>query len=219
MPMETKTTFEPPQTPWLDLAEAARYLGVHFTTLRRWADAGKVPCMRTPGGRRRFSLADLERFVSQSRLPSPPVTALAFPTERSNDLVRRQLAEHGMQREGWIGHLDEIQRMKFKYSGQMLLGLLMQYNSRADSGEVFLHEAEHLAKDYGAICSQSGMTVSEAVQAFLFFQHSILDMIFETSSLNGNLDEPGKRLYQRTNEFMDALMVAMVDSYCQNNLR
>ncbi|MCL4562771.1 MAG: helix-turn-helix domain-containing protein [Chloroflexi bacterium] len=217
--METKTTtFETPSTTWLDLAAAARYLGVHFTTLRRWADAGKVSCMRTPGGRRRFALADLERFVSQSRLPSPQVKSLALPVEHSNDLVRRHIVEHGMPREGWINHLDEIQRMKFKYSGQMLLGLLMQYNSRLDSGEVFLREAEHLAQDYGTICAQARMNVSDAVQAFLFFQHSIMDMIFETSSLNGHLDDAGKRLYQRTNDFMDALMVAMVDSFCHDKL-
>ena len=38
-------------TQWLDLSAAADYLGVHFTTLRRWTDDGKVPCIRTPGGR------------------------------------------------------------------------------------------------------------------------------------------------------------------------
>ena len=44
----------------LRLSEAAALLGVHPDTLRRWADAGQVPCTRTPGGERRFTRADVE---------------------------------------------------------------------------------------------------------------------------------------------------------------
>jgi excisionase family DNA binding protein len=58
----------------VDLAAAAAYLGVHFTTLRRWADAGKIAHIRTPGGRRRFSQTDLEQFrqsLNQAVSPLP----------------------------------------------------------------------------------------------------------------------------------------------------
>lgn len=44
----------------LRLSEAAAVLGVHPDTLRRWADSGKVPSARTPGGERRFNRADLD---------------------------------------------------------------------------------------------------------------------------------------------------------------
>ena len=39
---------------WLTLSEAAEQLGVHPTTLRRWADNGDIPVSVTPGGHRRF---------------------------------------------------------------------------------------------------------------------------------------------------------------------
>ena len=48
---------------WVTTAAAAEYLGVHITTVREWAGRGRVKCYRTPGGHRRFDLADLERFV------------------------------------------------------------------------------------------------------------------------------------------------------------
>ncbi len=43
-------------------ALAAKRLGVHVDTLKKWADEGKLDCWRTPGGHRRFSSQDLERF-------------------------------------------------------------------------------------------------------------------------------------------------------------
>jgi len=46
-------------TPELRLAEAASILGVRPETLRRWADEGKVPFVRTPGGERRFRREDI----------------------------------------------------------------------------------------------------------------------------------------------------------------
>ena len=48
---------------WLTLKQAAHKLGVHPTTLRRWADAGEILVMLTPGGHRRFAMADVERFA------------------------------------------------------------------------------------------------------------------------------------------------------------
>ena len=48
---------------WLRVAAAAQMLEVSEHTLRRWADAGVVPCRRTPSGQRRFLPGDLERFL------------------------------------------------------------------------------------------------------------------------------------------------------------
>lgn len=45
-------------------SQAARYVGVSLATIRRWTDAGHISCYRTPGGQRRFSRDQLDRFVS-----------------------------------------------------------------------------------------------------------------------------------------------------------
>jgi excisionase family DNA binding protein len=45
-------------------SQAARYLGVSLATIRRWTDAGHVSCYRTPGGQRRFSRDQLDRFIN-----------------------------------------------------------------------------------------------------------------------------------------------------------
>ena len=48
---------------WLSLKQAAERLGIHPITLRRWADNGELPTLLTPGGHRRFAVADLDRFA------------------------------------------------------------------------------------------------------------------------------------------------------------
>jgi excisionase family DNA binding protein len=53
----------------LNASEAAEFLGVSTSSVRKWSDQGLVPVYRTPGGQRRYSLTDLERFLESMREP------------------------------------------------------------------------------------------------------------------------------------------------------
>ena len=57
---------------FLNVSEAADFLGVSAASLRKWSDEGLVPVYRTPGGQRRFSAGDLERFLDSMRQPTTP---------------------------------------------------------------------------------------------------------------------------------------------------
>jgi transcriptional repressor of dcmA and dcmR len=53
-------------TELLDISEAARFLNVSETSLRRWTNDGLLPCLRIGGRReRRFRTADLLAFMEQ----------------------------------------------------------------------------------------------------------------------------------------------------------
>ena len=52
---------------WLRVRQAAELLGVSASTVRRWADSGKVASRRTPGGQRRFARADLAALLPPAR--------------------------------------------------------------------------------------------------------------------------------------------------------
>lgn len=56
--MTNDVTYEPLLTP----AEAARALAITPVTLTRWAQAGKIACIRTPGGHRRYKASEVERI-------------------------------------------------------------------------------------------------------------------------------------------------------------
>ena len=47
----------------LSTSQAAQALGVSLGTIRRWSDMGYLQSYRTPGGRRRFSQEQIDKFV------------------------------------------------------------------------------------------------------------------------------------------------------------
>ena len=51
---------------WLTLGQAAKYLGVAQSTIRKWSDQGRVPAFYTPGGHRRYRRGDLDNFLERS---------------------------------------------------------------------------------------------------------------------------------------------------------
>lgn len=52
-----------PQTLPMTTGDVAKVFKVHTSTVIDWADAGKLPCFRTPGGQRRFLREDVEAFL------------------------------------------------------------------------------------------------------------------------------------------------------------
>jgi two-component system OmpR family response regulator len=84
---------------WLTLGQAARFLGVAQSTIRKWSDGGQVPTFYTPGGHRRYRRADLQAFLDRSgtaRRPTEgPVVLVVDDDERTRELVRTTLESEG----------------------------------------------------------------------------------------------------------------------------
>jgi excisionase family DNA binding protein len=211
--MPEQTPSESPFEQWVDLSEAARILGVHFTTLRRWADTGKIPHIRTPGGRRRFARSELENFLRNlDQAPSTTqTTALAKTPAQIQPST--QSSAHPLERSSWTDLMDEEQRSKMRSSGQRLLALLMQYNCRSDPGESFLDECRQMGQEYGRICYQANMSMVDTINAFQYFRRSVLESVHETSFLNGENDSASQRIFQRTIHFLDTFLLEIVASY------
>ena len=57
---------------FLNVSDAATYLGVSAASLRKWSDQGLVRVYRTPGGQRRYAPEDLEGFLASMRQPAVP---------------------------------------------------------------------------------------------------------------------------------------------------
>ena len=110
---------------WLTLGQAARFLGVAQSTIRKWSDQGRVPAFYTPGGHRRFRRGDLESFLARSgpgRQQAGPAVLLdvMMPHVDGWEMLRRIQERHGA---GAIpvlmfsGQVDENARRQAASSG------------------------------------------------------------------------------------------------------
>jgi excisionase family DNA binding protein len=83
---------------WLTLGQAARFLGVAQSTIRKWSDQGRVAAFYTPGGHRRFRRGDLDAFLARSgpgRQQAGPAVLVVDDDERVRELVRSELEREG----------------------------------------------------------------------------------------------------------------------------
>jgi excisionase family DNA binding protein len=198
----------------IELAEAARLLGVHPSTLRRWADSGKISHVRTLSGRRRFERVAVEQKREQMQPETAPAAEPRYFEQQTLDLARQSTRDLDARQAVWMGKLSDEQRMLFRYGGQRLLGLMLQFISRTGSAETYLAEGRRVAADYGRICAGAGLSAAQTAEAFLYFRRSILESVHSTR-LSGAHDPDGDRIFLRTVDFFDALLVATIESHAR----
>src|SRR2546423_12710096 len=114
----------PAEAQWLGLGRAARLLGVHPITLRRWADAGEIAVMLTPGGHRRFALADLQRFAAERKQLRVTSGLEQSWAEQALQHTRREMA--GRRTEPWLAAFGDADRQHSRELGRRLMGGMLQ---------------------------------------------------------------------------------------------
>src|SRR5436853_3337883 len=93
---------------WLTLGQAAKYLGVAQSTIRKWSDQGLVPAFYTPGGHRRFRRRDLDGFLARSGRAHEPGPLVLIVDD---DPALRRAVRASLESEGYsvreAGNADE----------------------------------------------------------------------------------------------------------------
>lgn len=192
----------------LSLAKAARMLGVHPTTLRRWADHGDILVMLTPGGHRRFPLSEIARLKATS---SKRQGAAAEIVDRALMEARERLASHS--REGWLHKFDDTQKVKLRSMGQEVLNLLQDYLSRADpqiSDDSVLDRIRHIGTQYGELAAGVELSLSELLEATSFFRDSTLESAVVGSDTT---NESFRNRFRSINTFFNTLLVSASLAY------
>jgi excisionase family DNA binding protein len=84
----------------LTLGQAAKYLGVAQSTMRKWSDLGRVSAFYTPGGHRRYRRSDLDQFLDRSGRSASthvegPLVLIVDDDARLREYVRVNLEVEG----------------------------------------------------------------------------------------------------------------------------
>lgn len=188
---------------------AAKHLGIHPNTLRRWADQGEIPVMVTPGGHRRFAMADLDQFAEQHRRLKQVAGLEQLWAERAMAQTRQGLARHHDAR--WVKVFDPAGREQKRQLGQRLMNVLLQYIGHDDNGADLLAEARAIGREHATTAQQLGLALVDALQAMLFFRDTMTEVALQLPEVaDANL-----RLLRRINTLLNAVHLAVVEGYVQ----
>ncbi|WP_420629348.1 MerR family transcriptional regulator [Candidatus Leptofilum sp.] len=207
--------FLPETEQWLSLSQAADLLGVHSTTLRRWADGGQISFMLTPGGHRRFALSDLNQFAAGRRQVQLPSSLEQLWAEKALTQTRQEISAH--KGEGWLTQFDDKVREQHRLLGRRLMGLTLQYISDPESNGVLLKEAKGIGLEYGRLAIQANLPLTEALETTLRFRDMLVDTAFQLPSTATIKPEANLRLMRRINELLNVVQLAIAQIYEQQS--
>lgn len=201
-----------PDARWLSLKEAAALLSVHPTTLRRWADSGKIPVMVTPGGHRRFSRADIDVFLSDHHQLASNAPIEQVWAENALKVTRQQVVQQ-QSSQPWLQTMGEEKRGQHRQLGRQLMGVTLQYISSEPENRSLLDDAHNIGLKYGHISTQMGLPLTEALKAAMFFKDHMVETALHLPDSTQTRPESNIRLMQRINNLLNQVQLAIAEVY------
>lgn len=202
---------EPLNTRWITLGQACKLLGVNESTLRRWADAGHVRSFRTPGGHRRFSEEDLRVLMSgqvpASREPYDSIGNIALTR------IRRRLQRGSGQGAHWYDELSEEERDNLRPLGRRLVTLVSEYLSGVTNRPHLIDEARGIAREYGTLLVRDGLSLRDAVEAFIFFRRMLDETAMEEAQKSDLTGDKAIELWELLTNLGDQVLLSIAESY------
>ena len=132
------------QPEWLTLGQAATYVGVAQSTMRKWTDSGRVSSFKTPGGHRRYRRNDLDQFLEGSGRVGPSTVAGPVILIVDDDAKLREYVRVNLEAEGYVvreaSSADEgLESLDEESPDLILLDVMMP---RVDGWEMLRHVQE-----------------------------------------------------------------------------
>ena len=196
----------------LSLTDAATLLGVHPTTLRRWADQGDILVMVTPGGHRRFPRTEIDRLRGASAHAENEDQFAQHLVDRALAHTREQLTQ---QRDAtWVTGFNASERDAKRESGRRLMQLLGQLLAASDSKlEPLLDEVRTIGGTYAEDALRIDMGITDVLRAITFFRDQILESTLAGPDAVPMDQKAGRRAIQRINTFFSAMLLAVAAAF------
>lgn len=201
---------------WLTIHEACTLLGVDQSTLRRWSDAGKVPVFRTPGGHRRYAEDDLRALLGEGpRRQERPRVSRQVLADRSYSAYEEEYLRGARERR-WFHAYSTTNIEEHRRLGRRLVDLAVRFAAAAPhSGDrpSLLTDGEQIGIHYGRSGAAAGLTISETVEAFLYFRFPVVRAVMGMIEEEGLAAKLAARLFVEIGHFMDRVLVATVQAH------
>ena len=180
----------------MSLGEVCRALEINEATLRQWADRGRLPVYRTPGGHRRFLRDDVEALLDQKQSEG------SDPEDLALQRIRSKLSQSDVSEQAWMESFQAEGRDRMRLFGRRLLSLLLRNDRDGRNGRKgeTMSETHMLGHEYGSEMAARGVPLTDSVQAFLFFRQAVVEAV-----------QPDR--LRQVVEVSDGVLVGLVDAY------
>ncbi|MCJ7511708.1 MAG: helix-turn-helix domain-containing protein [Anaerolineales bacterium] len=196
---------------WLSLREASRRLGIHPTTLRRWADSGEIPVLLTPGHHRRFSIEDIQRFAEHRRQVKVITGLEQMWSDQALAQTRIRLDESRQNQ--WLAAFDQGEREHKRELGRRMLQVLLKYLSLSEGGEDLLEEARLIGREHAENTLGLRLPLAKAMEVLFFFRDTMLEAALRLPEAAHVRPEANADMVRRINKVLNEVQLSLADTY------
>jgi excisionase family DNA binding protein len=177
---------------WLTLGQAAKYLGVAQSTIRKWSDQRRLPAFYTPGGHRRYRRGDLDAFLERSgagarSTEGGPLVLIVDDDDKLREFVRVNLEMEGYTVREAASAREGLDALEEQSPDLVLLDVMMP---EMDGWEMLrqLHERHGMGAIpvivfSGQVEEDAGEVAARGAQAFIGKPFSPQSLIERTKAL------------------------------------
>ncbi len=156
------------------ISEACQILRVSETALRQWTDEGKVKAFVTPGGHRRYLVADLKKFMSFHHKVIGVKDLIAKLEGTVQPL--REMARTALPAKAWYNKLDTDSQQRLSSLGRNMLQIIIKYVAEPSKREETMIMARNIGHDFGQTLAKLGLPLTDSVEAYILHRDPILSV-------------------------------------------
>lgn len=201
------------QEPLISISEASLMLGVSEAALRQWTDEGKIKAFVTPGGHRRYSKAELRRFIS-SHPKMLGIKDLVIELQETT-YIHRELARASLKTTPWYGKLSEQSREHLADLGRRILNLIIRYITEPSKREETMQLIRDVGHNHGEMLAKLGLPLTDSVEAFILHRDPIMNAATHLLKKRGTVAGRVVEAIPLVAHVMDEALVALVAAHQQ----
>ena|SRR3972149_1646442 len=202
-----------PNEPLVSISEASQILGVSETALRQWTDEGKIKAFVTPGGHRRYLVADLRKFMG-SHHRSIGIRDLAAELEETAPL-HRQISVTFLSKTTWYQRLTKESQEDLASQGRRMLRLIVRYVTVPAERGGTVKESRELGTDLGVTLARIGLPLTDSVEAFIMHRDPMMNVVTEMLKKREAISVRVADAIPLVARVMDEALVALVAAHQQ----
>ena len=195
----------------VSISEASHILGVSGAALRQWTDAGEIKACITPGGHRRYSKADLQKFMGSHR-KTLGIKDLVVELENTPQL-HREIARTFLNTTSRYNKLNQESQERLASLGRHLLSLIIKYITEPSQHNETIKLAHDVGYNSGETLAKPRLPFTNSVEAFILHRDPIMSatthLVMKRRTFTGYIVEA----IPRVAHIMDEALVSLVAAH------